>query len=379
MIAQQLQDVSRYNHALPVSASQQQMYNYDTAVDDLTRPLSSMSMNSRPVMVEQSSLDSYQQQYASHPAQHVFSASPAPLPSSNSIDQFGRPIPPIHAQSYGNLPVGNVQVGSSHFPAPTLPPPSNSAPPAAGGPIQGYQQQQQWSLPPGQHQQHQASLPSNVSQLAAPPSIVSPTGRPTSAAGIGMPNRPLSSSGFHALPPVPGQAPPQQQQQHEQGAYRPLPSTSSTIAPSPSSSFAPLPPSSNYYPPPAQTPSHYVPLPPMMPWSSSTAPIPPNSAYSSYPPPPPGSSNNSFHHAAPQQTPPSNHPGQYPPPPPIHHVDYSYQQPQQQYYNHAPPPLLVQQQQQTLSPPHLSHSPAPSQSQVLPPSQSYYRPQAQHP
>jgi hypothetical protein len=350
---------------------------YTVSADDVTRPLSSMSNNGRPVMVEQSQ-DPYQTHYTHAPpfSAQSYTSGPSTIPPSTSVDQFGRPAPPPH--SYSALPA--LSHNNSHFAAQTPPPPPNSAPPSSAHQQQGYPN---WAGPP----QQQSSLP------PAPLHSI-PPGRPLSAADMTAPNRPLSSNSYHALPQPPVQ---QQQQQHEHAIYhqpqeqghyqyaiaspadysqpsypsshapqmRPLPP--SAMAPSASSSFAPPGPPQSYYPPPAQTPSHYVgPPPTTMPWSNQpgVAAAPYNSTYSSYPPPPPGPSNGDYVHAGPIAASPSTHPGQYPPPPPMHHVDYGHHPQQQPYYAQSP------------NPPPQGLPPAPQQQQT----QTYYHhPQAQHP
>jgi hypothetical protein len=127
------------------------------------------------------------------------------------MDQYGRPAPPHH--SYSALPASGH--ANSHFAAPTPPPPPNSAPPGSVYHLQS--QPSQWSGQPPPPRQ-QSPLP------PAPPMLntaMSP-GRPTSAADIVSPNRPLSSTSYHALPlpPAPAASYHQQQQHELQGVYQ---------------------------------------------------------------------------------------------------------------------------------------------------------------
>jgi hypothetical protein len=412
--AQQYQDQARYNshnpspsvpyqHIPPASSNStlrgSHYQGYDAALDDLTRPLSSMSMTARPSMAEfpPPPVDAQQYAYPAAPSpayplsQHGYVT---PNIQNTSIDQFGRPVMQSSSHSY------SVMSTSSHsanqLPAPTPPPPSNSAPPSGVYPVQQGHPHWAAAAPPPPPLTHPNALPSSTSQLIAPPTPMQRPSSPGSGSGS-VPKRPLTASSYHALPQPPSSAPQQQQQQQHEyatyqhpptaapsdygnpqqnsyGAPRPLPSTTPMSAgPTMVSSPYPASPSPSvqsisHYPPPPQTPSHYVSPPHVVQWSNvQQGPPSSSSSFSSYPPPPPGPVNGGYVYAGPQATSPSNHPGQYPPPPPVHQLDYS-----QQYYAQAPPPPSHLQQlphqhtqspQQQPPPPmqHYNHPPTPSQ------------------
>ncbi|UZJ56843.1 hypothetical protein CBS101457_006163 [Exobasidium rhododendri] len=421
IVPQHLPDQSRHIQPLPSSVSYQhpvhansiptmrgsQYEGYDAAIDDLNRPISSMSMGARSSIAElpPPPVDIQHYQYAAvpHTGYQAHQGYIAPALHNASIDQFGRPVMAPAPHSYSAIPTSTHST-TNQFSAPTPPPPPTSAPPPL------MYDHSQWAgssstLPPSSSIPHHGAQHSGASNLIAP---LAPAQRPSSPGMGPVPNRPLTAGSYHALPqPPPPQQ--QQQQQHEYANYqkqpaeygslqhnsygaaaplpRPLPSTSpmpggATIPPSPSYGGHPSAAAAaaaaatvsnvNYYPPPPQTPSHYVSPPPLMQWSSvQQAPPLSNSSFSSYPPPPPGPGNEGYVHAVSQSTSPSHHPGQYPPPPPVHQLEYS-----QQYYNHPPPPLPPHQQQQQQQPPvatmhHLSHPPTSAQ--------SYYPSQQQPP